>query len=262
MLEFYCQPPAIQLKYVGPTGKLVVVWHTPDYFVLWRDRAGWIEAKQEDKLHVLANDSPNRYRLVDNRWECPAGQEYAQPLSLCYEVYSSAYVNPTFVRNAQFLDDYWRATNPVPAASMEAVSKCLARTPAMTLEGLLSETKDSVSPDDIYQMLAKRTIHFDWSAAPIVEPARVHVFADEQAAVQFNAAANSNRIGVGLINLRANGRLDWDGKSWKILNVGNNNVSLLGEGNQFAELPGLVVEDLIRQGIDLEYAFSTGGGNK
>jgi hypothetical protein len=118
----------------------------------------------------------------------------------------------------------------------------------MTLECLLSETKDSVPDDDIYQLLAKRIIHFDWSAAPLVEPARVHVFADEQAAVQFSAAANGDRIKVGPINLRANGKLNWDGIPWTILNVGNSNVSLLGEGNQFTELPGFVVEELIRQG--------------
>jgi transposase InsO family protein len=248
VLEYYCQPPAIQLRYLGPSGKLVIVWHTPDYFVLWRDRAGWIEAKHKDKLPELANRSPNRYRSVDNRWECPAGREYAQPLSLCYEVHSSAYIDPTFVRNAQFLDDYWRSPDPVSAANTETVFKCLARTPAITLEGLFTETQDIVPPDDIYQLLAKRAIHFDWSAAPLVEPARVRVFADEQAAAQFGAAANRDRISVGLINLRVNGELDWDGKAWKILNVGNNNVSLLGEANQFTELPGVVVEDLIRQG--------------
>lgn len=248
VLEYYCQPPAIQLRYLGPSGKLVVVRHTPDYFVLWRDRAGWIEAKHKDRLPDLAKDSPNRYRLVDNRWECPAGREYAQPLALCYEVHSSEAIDPTFVRNAQFLDDYWRSTDPVSHASTEAVFKCLARTPAITLERLLSELQDTVPPDDIYQLLAKRTIHFDWNVAPLVEPARVRVFADEEASAQFGAAANRDRISVGLISLRVNGQIDWDGKAWTILNVGNNNVSLLGEGKQFTELPGVVVEDLIREG--------------
>lgn len=248
VLEYYCQPAPIQLRYLGLSGRRVVVWHTPDYYVLRRGRAGWVESKHKDDLPILAEDSPNRYRSVDMSWECPAGREYAEPLGLCYEVHSSASIDPDFVRNAQFLDDFWRITDPVPPASLAAVLKCLARTPAVTLEDLLSETKDTVPTDDVYQLLAKRTIHFDWSAAPLVEPERVHIFADEQASVQFSAAAKRDRMSVGLINLRANGQLDWDGKPWKILNVGNNNVSLLGEGNQFTELPGLVVEDLIRQG--------------
>lgn len=248
VLEYYCQPPAIQLRYLGPSGKRVVVWHTADYFVLWRNCAGWVEAKHKDKLPILANDSPNRYRLVENKWECPAGREYAEPLGLCYEVHSSESVSPNFVRNAQFLDDYWRITDPVSPASMEAVQECLSRSPVITLEDLLSETKDTVPVDDVYQLLAKRAIHFDWSAAPVIEPSQVRVFADEHAALQFSAAAKRDRMGVGLIKLQANGQLDWDGKPWKILNVGSNNVSLLGEGNRFTELPGLVVEDLIRQG--------------
>lgn len=140
VLEYYCQPPAIQLRYLGPSGKVAVVWHTPDYFVLWRGRAGWIEAKHKDKLPELANGSPNRYRLVDDRWDCPAGREYAKPLSLCYELHSSAYIDPIFVRNAQFLDDYWRSPDPVSAANTETVFKCLACTPAITLEGLFTET--------------------------------------------------------------------------------------------------------------------------
>jgi putative transposase len=247
-LEYYCQPEPIQLKYFGKTGKPVVVWHTPDYFVLWRDRAGWIEAKHEDKLRTLADESPNRFQSLDGRWECPPGREYAEERSLCYELHSSASISTDFVRNAQFLDDYWRSPDPVQTASMDAVARCLAHTPAITLESLLAETQHCVPPDDIYQMLAKRTIHFDWSAAPLVEPQRVHVFADEQAAIQFHAAASCRRLSVGVINLRAGGHLEWDGKSWNILNVGNNNLSLLGENNRHTELPAMVVEDLIRQG--------------
>jgi putative transposase len=205
VLEYYCQPQPIQLKYLAPGGKSVAVWHTPDFLVLWRNRAGWIEAKHEDKLRVLASDSPNRYRRVGDGWECLPGIECAQALSLCYEVHSSASISPTFVRNAVFLDDYWRAATPIPPASVQAISNRLARTPVITLEGLLSETEDTVPQDDIYQMLAKRVIHFDWSAAPIVEPTRVYIFADEEAAVQFNAAVKPDRMSVGLMNLRAGG---------------------------------------------------------
>jgi putative transposase len=248
VLEYHCQPrPPIQLRYLGLSGKLVVVWHTPDYFVLRRDRVGWIECKDKDKLPELEEISPNRYRLVGNRWESPAGRDYAEPLSLCYEIHSSADIDPTFVRNAQFLDDYWRLTDPVSPASSEAILKCLARSPTITLECLLAEVKDTVPLDDLYQLLAKKIIHFDWSAAPIVEPARVHVFADAAAATQFNAAANRDAVSTGLINLRVNGQLDWDGKPWKILNVGNHNVSLLA-GDEFVDLPAIVVEKLIREG--------------
>jgi putative transposase len=93
VLECYCQPPAIKLQYLGLSGELVVVWHTPDYFVLRRDRAGWEETKHKDMLLHMAAASPNRYRLVGNRWECPAGEEYSQQLSLHYHVHSSADVD-------------------------------------------------------------------------------------------------------------------------------------------------------------------------
>ena len=43
VLEFYDQPPPLQLAYATASGRLVRVWHTPDYFVLRRDGAHWEE---------------------------------------------------------------------------------------------------------------------------------------------------------------------------------------------------------------------------
>src|SRR5215475_13183767 len=43
VLEFWDQPPSIKLQYQGQSGKNLGVWHTPDYFVLRRDSAGWVE---------------------------------------------------------------------------------------------------------------------------------------------------------------------------------------------------------------------------
>src|SRR6266851_2708820 len=42
-LEFYDQPPPIKLVYESKNGRQVGVWHTPDYFVLRTDAAGWEE---------------------------------------------------------------------------------------------------------------------------------------------------------------------------------------------------------------------------
>src|SRR5258708_27131273 len=70
VLEYYCQPSPIELEYAGSSGRRVVARHTPDYFVLRRNRAGWIEAKFEEQLPILAEKQPNRYRLVENLWQC------------------------------------------------------------------------------------------------------------------------------------------------------------------------------------------------
>jgi len=90
VLEYYCQPAPIELEYDGPSGRHVVARVTPDYFALRRKSAGWIEGKQANQLPVLAAKFPNRYRLVENRWECLPGKAYATRFHLCYDLHSSA----------------------------------------------------------------------------------------------------------------------------------------------------------------------------
>src|SRR5262245_55854632 len=61
VLEYYDQPPAIRLAYRSRNGRHLGVWHTPDFFVLREDAAGWEECKTEAHLLVLAEQSPARY---------------------------------------------------------------------------------------------------------------------------------------------------------------------------------------------------------
>jgi putative transposase len=93
VLEYYCQPVSIELRYLAPTGKTAVASHTPDYFVLWQDRAGWVDAKDANMLPKLAERAPNRYQLVGGNWECPPGRAYAEPLNLCYVLHASGAMN-------------------------------------------------------------------------------------------------------------------------------------------------------------------------
>jgi putative transposase len=247
VLEYYDQPSPIPLVYYSAGGRRLVVRHTPDYFVLWCDRAGWIEAKHEDELRVLAVEMPNRYQLVADRWVCPPGTDYAETLSLRYEVHSSAYISSNFVRNAQFLDDFWRDSTPVASKSLEAVSIFMARNPVTTLDDLLSETKDAFPSDDIYKMLAKRIIYFDWDTAPLIDPERVHIFADVEACIQYHASVNRNRVDGGFMRFQTGGQLLWDGQPWDVLNVGMNNVTLLNDDKKFVDVPALVIEELVKQ---------------
>src|SRR5256886_15682898 len=52
-LEFYDQPQAIALDYNSANGRRQVVRHTPDFFVIRQEAAGWEEWKTEDELHRL-----------------------------------------------------------------------------------------------------------------------------------------------------------------------------------------------------------------
>jgi len=105
VLEYYDQPSRMKLNYRSAKGKMVGVWHTPDYFVIRRDSAGWVECKTEEELEQLTETMPNRYtRAGDGQWRCPPGEQYAQPLGLFYRVRSSAETNWVLYRNVLIPD--------------------------------------------------------------------------------------------------------------------------------------------------------------
>jgi len=109
-LEFYDQPQAIALDYSSANGRRQVVRHTPDFFVIRQDSAGWEEWKTEDELNRLAEHSPNRYRRETGCWRCPPGESHANQFGLYYRLRSSKEIDWRFQRNALFLEDYMRPT--------------------------------------------------------------------------------------------------------------------------------------------------------
>jgi putative transposase len=50
VLEYYDQPPSICLRYPSAQHRQLVVIHTPDYFVIRQNEAGWEEWKTEEEL--------------------------------------------------------------------------------------------------------------------------------------------------------------------------------------------------------------------
>lgn len=80
VLEYYDQPSEqVKLRYkAGKNEKVIGFTHTPDYFVISKDQAGWVECKDEEELLKLTEESPNRYVRVDGQWRCPPGEAYAE----------------------------------------------------------------------------------------------------------------------------------------------------------------------------------------
>jgi hypothetical protein len=96
VLEYFDQPPAIKLDYASASGKRMGVLHTPDFFVIRHQEAGWEEWKTEEELHRLTAHNPNRYSVgKDGPWHCPPGNAYAERLGLYYRVRCSKEINWT-----------------------------------------------------------------------------------------------------------------------------------------------------------------------
>ena len=105
VVEYWDQPPPIKLAYRTSAGRAIGVLHTPDFFVLRTDAAGWEEWKLAEDLQRLAERQPQRYcRTAEGTWRCPPGEAYAQAVGLSYQLRSSAEINWVFQRNMLFLD--------------------------------------------------------------------------------------------------------------------------------------------------------------
>jgi putative transposase len=106
--EYYDQPPAIKLNCRSKSGKALGVMHTPDFFVIEDEGAGWIECKTEEDLIRLAEGQPTRNERGDGgRWRCPPGEEYVARYGLSYRLKSSAeidsIISPAFFRSHYLL---------------------------------------------------------------------------------------------------------------------------------------------------------------
>jgi len=195
VLEFYDQPPSIPLAYHAANGRRLSVMHTPDYFVLRRDSAGWVECKTSEDLEKLAIKSPHRYvRDSNGNWRCPPGEAHASALGLDYRVWSSAQVNWTLQRNLQFLEDYLRFdfAGAVEFAN-PAIRTAIEAEPGIRLQELLEKMRGVAEPSEIYLLIASGGVYVDLRAAAIVEPERVRIFASAEVASAYHLACHESK---------------------------------------------------------------------
>lgn len=176
VLEYYDQVPTIKLDYCSGDGKRLGVLHTPDFFVLRTDSAGWIECKTEEELNRLSERNPNRYRRDGQQWTCPPGHRYADALCLRYEVRSSATIDWVFQRNLQFLEDYLRNTPEIPPLQTQRAFATLMAHPGCSLAELLRSIDGHLTRDQVYTLIATGDIYVDLHATVLMEPEKVIVW--------------------------------------------------------------------------------------
>lgn len=189
VLEYYDQPPSIPLSYQAPNGRNLSVFHTPDYFVIRQDSAGWEECKTAEDLEKLASKNSNRY-CQDGRgkWCCPPGEVYASNAGLSYRVRSSAEINWVLQRNLQFLDDYLRFDRVIVSGfATDAIKAVVETEPGILLHDLAGRV-DVAKLDDIYLLIASGQIYVDLGVTALAEPERLRLFRDAETAGAYHHA--------------------------------------------------------------------------
>ena len=236
--EVYDQPPQIKISFKSAKGKVVAIYHTPDYFVLYEDKAGWEECKTEEELKQLSQDSPNRYVLIDGVWHCPPGEEYAKQFGLYYWVKSSAEINWILQRNIEFIEDYlFDAKTSVLLETTNKILSLVRSEPGILLLELLRT--NCVEVDDIYYMIARGEIFVDLEQELLSEPDFTHVFIDKQTALAYKTLTTRRNIPLftdHTIEVAPGNKIIWDGNSWVIANLGEMMISLSSEEGKIVEI--------------------------
>jgi len=259
VLEYYDQPCKIKLQYHDKNGRTVTVRHTPDFFIITRYGAGWIECKTEEELQELAKKMPNRYvRDPDGTWHCPPGEERAAKYGFFYKIFSSHDISWVYQRNINWLEDYLTSEEPRVVAPnvAEAIMGTVTSPTGVTLADLLDEMHGTATVDDVGWLIAERRIYVDLHATPLADYDRARLFVSEEMACATIIAEKAAR-GMAVTNApifdAAHGMsVMWDGQPYTIVGLGETETTLMhvrpdGEAALIA-LPNGAFAALVRDG--------------
>jgi putative transposase len=242
VLEFYDQPSRIPLSYRAKSGHKTTQWHTPDFFVLRRDSAGWEEWKPAQLLDELAESKPARYQQVGTgQWHCPPGEAYAKQFGLIYRLRSSAELHPLEIQNLKFLQNFWAHEVP-PNPELEALALAHIKAhPGIPIAELLATYPD-LPVDVLWVLLSTRRVFTDLSATLLMHHDQVALYTEETQ-VRARKSGEATSFETPLHNQP----LAWDGRLWMIEALGDT-VQLRPEIGEKLSLPLVEFEHLQQEG--------------
>ncbi|MGG0720136.1 DDE-type integrase/transposase/recombinase [Robertmurraya massiliosenegalensis] len=264
VLEYYDQPPSLKVIYYQSKNgkdKKMAYMYTPDFFVIEKNRAYWVEWKSEVQLVKLSQERPDRYFKEDGQWRFAPGINYAGELDLDFLVRSSEDINWTLQRNLTFLEDYIVNEYLPESQKVSQIKEIILSSPGLTLLELIQAKEDQYSADDIYALISKNIIYIDLYNSVITEPESIKVFLNKEQSKVFSIVAQSKKRErkTTKIVLKSGNKILWGENTWTILNYdpGNKEVFLysnLDDNN--VNLPlhifeGYIAEGYIK-GIDVE----------
>jgi len=234
ILEFYAQPCRLRINYVNASGKRVHPDITPDIFLVAKDHFAFVECKTEEELLKLSETQPNRYLLdSDGRWRSPPGEAAAEKLGCRFIVRSSSENNWIALENCEFFSDYL-IVDPdhlrIAPNALQKIEERLSNSKWLTVSELLVGDQ-AIDADSIYALIVTKKIHFDFSTNRISDPGKALIFSNEINAHAYRTAARTS-VGLrtpGVAGFRAiPGRtFTWDGRPWRVVNVGDRGISAM-----------------------------------
>lgn len=248
VLEYYDQPGPIKISYRTNSGRQTTVFTTPDFFVIRNDgTVGWEECKPEQELERLAEKSERFVRDDNGEWRCPSGEEYAARYGFYFRVRSSAEINWVWQRNIEYLSDYLQAPEHPVASDAKSFIKALVSCKQGILLVELIENAECYSADDVFQMIACSDLYIDLHTHSLSEQNRTPVYTcPEHAPICTSPRAT---LSCTSVTVEPGTQLVWDGKLFRIVNIGDGKIWLLGEEGAVTPLEHTKFDELVKIGV-------------
>ncbi len=252
--EFYDQPPKIKVSYIGRNGKRNTHLITPDFFLLQEHFTGWVECKTEEWLQARVAEGSKMY-VHDSEagWRCPPAEEYATSVGLQFQVRSSAATCWKSVRNLEFLSDYLDERCPSPhREKMLRVREAFHGQAWVTLKELLDQLAVE-DADTVFKMVADENLFVRLDQDLLTEPEYSLVFRDRLTADAYRLHLASHAEpalpALKTLTVSPGQALKWDGKLWRILNVGDEDVFIEDEERVITSFRRQMFEQMVTDGV-------------
>ena len=252
VLEFWDQPPPIELSYRDRRGHLQQPLHTADYFVFRYKSAGWEECKPVEKLIQFAQQHSKRYVLDEQgQWRCPPGEVFAAKYGLTYRVRASDQINWAAQDNWLYLEDYYQNLEKlaISETDLTILHQIVDKCPVLTLADLRAAASP-IRSEQINIAIARHALYVDLATHRLTQPECTPIFRDHKAALtHHHRGQRSDDLGMTAhpVVIEQGSQILWDGRPWRIT-VGQTELTLVCEEGNPIPLTRSAFDTLVKEG--------------
>ena len=243
-----CEPLSLRVKTVDRLGKKRTRRYTADYLVLDNDGFALIECKPESWLEKEVEKPNSDYvRDRDGTWRFPAAEEAAGELGFTFRLFTSSDINPVWLRNVRYLIDFLH-----PGLAPQELGAVVSN---VSVEGSvhLRDLLTNFPPEAVWSAIANGHVYVDLEAAFVGDPdfadGGVWVHASKTPAREHKIASALPPAPSLVARLAPGAALQWNGVRWKVVNAGQDCVTVReAETGRLEDMSLADVERLLAEG--------------